>query len=176
MPKKIFIIAAFFLFLTDFNPALPTESQSVVYAQNELAQSSKKANKNDVLGRWVMFYQILSPPIKNDSPFFSAFQIFDFLDDNFLKTVTSTKALTDEEINVYLEKMPKRVRFTFMADGLLVIARSKRDIDNIVISIITKNMQSPLRAGEPMLQKGDLILTYLTPDKKPYMQRFLRRK
>ena len=76
---------------------------------------------------------------------------------------------------MYLETMPRKTTYSFVSDGLLVINRSENDFDNIMISVITEDMTEPLRTGAPLLETGDLLLSYLDPDKKAYMQRYLRR-
>ncbi len=144
-------------------------------AKHELEYKSKKANKEDVLGAWEMTYQLVRPGLDTDSLFFADNQILKFAADGYVKNITSTKTITKEVAKVYLETMPKRTTFLFAGDGLLIIERSKEDLDNIVISIITKDMKKPLRDGAPVLKKGELLLSYIDSNKKLYMQRFFRR-
>lgn len=147
----------------------------VVHAEHELSHTSRKANQSDIIGLWKMSYQIINPKMTNNSLFFANFQVFDFDENNFVKNIASKKNLKDIEISQYFESMSKTVEYSFTDDGLLEIKRSKRDFDNIVISIITTDMKTALRDGAPLMKKGDLIMTYLDQHKQLYMQRFLSR-
>jgi hypothetical protein len=122
-----------------------------------------------------MTYQTVRPSIKNNSLFFADYQVFCFLNNGFAKNVASTAQLNSQDVKMYLQTMPEKTTYSFVADGLLIIERSQQDFDNIVISIITDNITEKLQADAPLLEKGDLILTYLDPNKKPYMQRYLRK-
>jgi len=143
--------------------------------ENELAQKSKPATADNVVGTWKMAYQVVRPSVKTDSLFFAGFQIFEFFKDGYVKNLAASKDLDIEKTKMYLEAMPRKTTYSFAADGLLVINRSLNDFDNIMISVITDDITEPLRKGAPLLKKGDLILSYLDPDKKPYMQRYLRK-
>lgn len=141
----------------------------------ELEQKSKLATVSDVIGTWEMTYQVVGPSVKSDSMFFADYQVFKFFDDGYVKNLTATEQLDAEDIKMYLETIPRKTAYSFVADGLLEINRSQNDFDNIMISVITEDMMELLRDGAPLLKKGDLILSYLDPDKKLYMQRYLRR-
>ncbi len=145
-------------------------------AETELVEKSRKANIQDIIGRWEMTYQVVRPTIMNDSLFFAKFQLFDISNDGFVKNLTSKNILNEEVIQNLFENMPVKTRYLFSADGFLNISRSDRDVDSIVISIIEKNLLTPLRKDAPILKKGNLILSYLDPDQKLYMQRYLRRR
>jgi hypothetical protein len=148
---------------------------SFACAQTDITQKSKKANKNSVLGLWRMTYQIVNPKIKNSSLFFAEYQVFNFDNDGYVKNVASKDKISAKDIKIFIETMPKKSTYSFIDDGLLVIKRSEKDADNIVISIITQDMQNPVRQGAPLMKKGDLILSYLDLNKQLYMQRFLRK-
>lgn len=145
------------------------------YAQHELGYKSRKANKADVIGSWEMTHQLVRPGMNTNSLFFANFQILQFSEDGYVKNYASTKRSDSETVEMYLSTMPKQSTFSFVADGLLVIERSPQDFSNIAISIITENMDEPLRKNSPLLKKGDLILSYLDPRKQLYMQRYFRK-
>lgn len=151
--------------------------QGAVYGQTEveLQQKSVLAKASDVIGVWEMYYQVVRPSVKNESLFFSDYQFFKFFEDGYVVNIASTKKLDTKDVNMYINTMPKKTTYRFIADGLLEINRSQRDFDSIMISIITADMTAFLREGAPLLKKGDLILSYLDPDKKLYMQRYLRK-
>jgi hypothetical protein len=144
--------------------------------EDELRLKSKPANVRDVVGTWEMAYQAVRSDVSSDSLFFADYQVIKFLDDGYVKNVASTKALGASDVRMYLDKTPKKTTYSFFGDGMLVISRSQKDFDNIVVSIITENMKEPLREGAPLLKKGDLILAYFDPSKQVYMQRYLRKK
>ncbi len=146
---------------------------SVVHAEHELASTSRKANKMDIIGAWKMNYQIINPKMTKNSLFFANVQIFEFDADNFVKNIASNKNIKSNEIVKYLKAMRKTAKYSFVDDGLLEIKRSKGKFDNIVISIITADMKTAIRPGAPLMKRGDLILSYLDRNKKLYMQRIL---
>ena len=150
---------------------------NISFAQNELVIKSSKANINDILGTWEMFYQIVDPQIKTDSLYFADYQLFKFFEDGYVKNFTSTKKIEYKNDKIYLESAPKKTTFSFVAEGLLIIERSRQDFDNIAISIIAEDLEYPLRKDAPLLKKGDLILSYIIikgQERRVYMQRYLR--
>jgi len=76
-----------------------------------------------------MTYQIVRSGINTNSPFFANFQILQFSEDSFVKNLTSTKEIFREEEKLYLDTMPNKTTFSFVADGLLIIERSEQDFD-----------------------------------------------
>ncbi len=145
-------------------------------ATNELEQKSRLATDPDILGQWKMVYQAVEPRIKNESPFFYDDQVWVFFKEGYVKNVAVSET-TPSEKSIYLNAMPKNVKFSFIREGLLKVEREPRtDVDHIFVSVITADMDQSIRPGAPRLKKGDLVLSYMGPSKKgPYMQRFLRR-
>lgn len=153
---------------------------SNVFAQSnvteELGNKSALAKQSDLLGQWEMIYQTVDPQIKNESPFFYDDQTWIFFEDGYVKNVASNKLMSEDDRALYFNTMPKTTKFSFLKDGLLEIVRNPKDVDIIYISIVTSNMEQSLRPGAPLLERGDLVLSYMHPSKKSsYMQRFLRR-
>ena len=147
---------------------------SPCFAQTGSIQELRRANAKDVAGSWQMLYQRVDPAIKTGSLFFADFQVFQFLNNGYFKNIASTGSPEKAAVKIYLETMPQKTTYTFVADGLLVIDRSENDFDNIAISIAVLDMGRPLLPEAPLLKKGDLLLTYLDPQKKPYLHRYFR--
>lgn len=145
----------------------------------ELRQKSVPAKASDVIGEWDMCYQTVHPSLKAQaewSPFFADNQFFRFFEDGHVSNITSTPKLDPKEMQMMIDAMPKNTTYKFIADGVLEINRSPIDHDNIMISVITADMAIPMQEGAPLLKKGDLILSYLDPNKQLYMQRYLRKR
>ena len=157
---------------------------AAVFSQNVFAESAVKselgkksylATQPDIVGQWKMVYQAVDPRIKDESPFFYDDQVWVFSTDGYVKNVAMSPGSTEDK-SVYLNTMPKTATFSFPKPGLLKIERQPQDIDQIFVSVINKDVSIPIRPGSPLLQKGDLILSYMRASKKnPYMQRYLRR-
>lgn len=141
----------------------------------ELAAKSRPAKQADLLGEWQLFYQMVSPTVSHDSLFFAEHQVWSFSADGVVKNVASTKPFDEAELPILLRFMPQSVHFKLERDGVLTIERSPTGRDLIVISVMTSDTQTPLRPDAPLLKQSDLLLSYMTPQREPYMQRFLRR-
>ena len=148
---------------------------NVSLAENELAEKSRKAKQSDLIGTWKMIYQTVSPLFRDKSLFFANHQIFEFSEDGYVKNIASNKKLERKEISSLLQRMPKSTVYGLVDGGLLIIERSKKDLDNIVISIAVDDFKKSLRFMAPLLRKGDMIVCYLDRKKNLYMQRYLRR-
>lgn len=157
-----------------FIVALTILQTSAAAAETELDTKSRQATAADVPGTWEMTYQVVRPGM-GDSAFFSEHQVLQFLETGHVKNYASTSPLTPDKVRLFLETMPAKTSFEFPADGLLLVKRSESDMDRIVISMVTKDFAKPLREGAPLLTKGTLLLSYLDPSGKLYMQRYLKR-
>jgi len=142
---------------------------------DEFMRKSEKATQNDIVGTWRVAYQIVRPDIKTGSLFFAKFQLFRFEKSGKVANMATNDEIGEEEALSEMKKMAGKAKYTFVADGLLVIERSKNDFDNIVAYIVTEDMDKPMRDGAPVLKKGDMVFSYLDPRRKLYMQRFLRK-
>lgn len=160
---KIFFI---FLVLMSFSIA--------VYGQSELEQKSRPATAGDVAGEWEMFYQKKGGLIPDNNPFIAPYQRFDFSEDGFIKNIALYKPFDEMALTIW-RMAPKSSKYKFPKPGVLLIERSPKDGDLIIISIITEDMDISLRPDAPKLEKGDLALSYLTPDNKVYLQRYLKK-
>lgn len=163
-----------FLLISGFFIASPC------FANEELAAKSRLAISQDVLGEWHLVYQVVSPNVSQDSLFFSKHQQWFFSPDGYVKNVAAdekhaARVPDESELSIALQTLPKRTRFKFLKEGWLMIERSPTDTDWIAVSIMIGDMETSLRRGAPLLKKGDLVFSYLTPENQPYMQRFLRR-
>ena len=147
---------------------------NVCFAESELTEKSRKATQSDLIGRWMMIYQTVSPLFMDKSLFFAEYQIFEFSEDGFVKNLESKKRHKNEEISYLLENMPKSSVYGFIEEGVLIIERSKKDFDNIAVSIAIEDFKKELRSAAPLLRKGDLIVSYRDRKKNLYMQRYLR--
>ena len=128
-----------------------------------------------MIGNWQMIYQTVSPLFKDKSLFFANYQIFQFFEDGYVKNVASKKRLQREDISSLLERLPKSTAYSFVDDGQLIIERSNKNFDNMVVSIAVDDLEKALRSGAPLLKKGDLVVSYFDGNKNLYMQRYLRR-
>lgn len=163
--KKIVAFSALFLMVTAM----------MVSANQEFRQKAKFAQKEDILGTWQMVYQVIQPEYRSDSLFFSNYQMWEFSDDGFVKNIASTKPQKLAETLSAFTTMPKKTAFSFTKKGYMVIKRSYKDTDTIIISLMNQDMAKSIRPNAPVLEEGDLILSYLGPENRVYMQRFLRR-
>ena len=143
--------------------------------ETELGSKSRLAAAGDVIGAWEMTYQVVRASIKSDSLFFADNQYFKFFKDGYVINLTLTKKIDIEDVKVYMDTTPKKTNYRFIANGLLEVNRTQNDFDNIMISVITEDMVGLLQKEAPALKKDDLILSYLDSNKKPYMQRYLRK-
>ena len=143
-------------------------------ADNALKEKSRPAETKDVIGVWEMYYQTHKDVSARNTLFFAPHQRFEFHEDGYVKNLASTKPF-DPIILATLSKAPKSTRFNFVKPGVLTITRSVNDGDRIIVSVIIKDMESSLTPGAPLLKSGDLILSYLTPQKQLYMQRYFKR-
>lgn len=148
---------------------------NVCAAENELAGKSREANKTDLTGTWMMYYQTVSPLFRDNSLFFADYQIFQFWEDGYVKNIASRERLEPEKIVALLQMMPKNTAYGFVNEGVLIIERPEGDIDNIQISIAVADFNKKLRYYAPLIEKGDLIVSYFDNKKNLYMQRYLRR-
>lgn len=71
--------------------------------------------------------------------------------------------------------MPKQTTFSFLKEGVLEVKRLPQDQDFMIISKMIEDMTGSLEPGAPVLKKGQLILSYLTPSNKLYMHRYLEK-
>ncbi|MCG2711783.1 MAG: hypothetical protein L6416_05625 [Candidatus Omnitrophica bacterium] len=148
---------------------------NMCFSQNEFTEKSRKAKQSDLIGTWQMYYQSVSPLFLDKSLFFATYQIFEFCEDGCFKNFASKKKPKLEKINSLLQSIPRSTVYSFSGEGLLVIERSRKDFDNIIVSIAVDDFQNALRYMAPLLKKGDLIVSYRDLDKNMYMQRYLRR-
>ncbi len=162
--KKILLIFICFLFACN-----------VCKAEDELSEKSRKAKQSDLVGTWKMIYQTVSPLFRDKSLFFADYQIFEFSADGYVKNIASKKKLERKKIISLLQRMPKSTVYGFADKGVLIVERSKKDLDNIVILIVEDDFKKSLRFMAPLLKTGDLVLSYLDRNENLYMQRYLRR-
>ncbi|MCK4994035.1 MAG: hypothetical protein KAS13_03175 [Candidatus Omnitrophica bacterium] len=162
--KKIFLALSCWLLICN-----------VCNAQNELLAKSRVAKQRDIIGTWKMTYQTVSPLFKDKSLFFANHQIFQFFEDGYVKNISSKKRLAPEKVSHLLQSMPKSNMYGVVDNGMLIIERSKHDLDVIAISIAIDDFKKALRSAASVLKKGDLIVSYRDPNQNLYMQRYLRR-
>ena len=120
-----------------------------------------------------MTYQVVSPKVQDDSLFFAEHQVWSFSADGSVRNIASTKPQRISEIMALFKTMPQQTTFQFAKDGVLFIQRSQADRDVIIVSFVTEDLSAALRAGAPLLKKGELILSYLGAAQQPSMQRYL---
>ncbi len=143
-------------------------------AESEVQRNSRKATVQDIWGTWDMIWQRPWSATVPDSLFFAPFQRFEFARDSYVRVLASSKPIDAAAVQVW-ESAPKSALFLFDEPGILRIRRTERDQDFILTSVVTNDFVQPLRVGAPLLVTGDLYLSYLTPEKKLYLQRYLRR-
>jgi len=144
-----------------------------LYAQVPSSDNYRKAEQSDIIGIWKMSFQMAYPQATSKSLFFADFQVFEFSLDNMVKNISSPTDLPMKQIRDQLADMEKRVQYAFIEPGIIEIKRSNKITNSIIISVITKDMQSPVRLKAPVMKKGDLILSYIDGNKQMFMQRFL---
>ena len=130
---------------------------------------------DDLIGTWEMYYQMVRPMQRDDAPLPTGSQYFEFSESGQVKNVISLKPLTPEEIKVRMKKEPGGTRYTIEGGGIVNVIRSSEDRDNIMISVVRKDLDEPMSEGTPLLKKGDLVLTYRDSLKRPYMRRYFRK-
>ena len=143
-------------------------------AETEVQRNSRKATVRDIWGTWDMIWQRPLSGVVPDSLFFAPFQRFEFARDSYVRVLASNKPIDAAAVKVW-ESAPKSALFLFEEPGILRIRRAEKDQDFIFTSVVTNDFVQPLRVGAPLLVTGDLLLSYLTPEKKLYLQRYLRR-
>ena len=148
---------------------------NVCNAQSELDEKSRKAKQSDMIGTWTMTYQTVSPLFRDNSLFFANYQIFQFSEDGYVKNIASNKRQETGKINFLLQKIPQGSIYSFVGEGRVIIKRSKKDVDNILVSIAVDDFKKILRSRAPLLNKGEIIVSYLDPKDNLYMQRYLSR-
>ncbi len=147
---------------------------TTVLAEGELSQKSRPALGPDMPGTWEMVYQKHGKVPAADSLFFARHQRFQFTADGRARNLASVRPFDAVILSVW-ENAPLSTRFRFSKPGVMNVVRSPRDQDWIVISVITADLKKALVPDAPLLKKGDLILAYMTPEKRVYMHRYLRR-
>jgi len=152
---------------------------AVISVSPARADEEKKARPvigaDDLTGTWEMFYQKVRPMRGDDAPLPTGHQYFEFSENGRVKNIVSLDPLTPEEIKVQLKKEPGKTRYAIEGGGVINIIRSGEDRDNIMISVVMKDLDEPLGEGAPLLKKGDLVLTYRDFLKRPYMRRYFRK-
>ena len=142
--------------------------------ETEVQRNSRKATVQDIWGQWEMIWQRHGAQIPADSLFIAPYQRFNFARDSYVNVLASQKPIDEEALKLW-EGAPKAALFSFDAPGILRIRRSEQDQDVIMASVVTNDFVQPLRVGAPRLLTGDVLMSYLTPGKELYLQRYLRR-
>lgn len=148
---------------------------AVCFARNEVAEKFKAANKNNILGTWKMIYQTVSPLFRDNSLFYADFQIFEFSQDGYFKNLSSKKVIDPEKAKRILERMPKGTTYSFINEGVVNIKRSEGDFYRVMISIAQEDLDEPIRQNAPLIEKGQLVASYVDANNNMYMQRYFTR-
>ncbi len=161
-----------FLFL-----ALSLGTITIVHAQganNVFAANTRPAIYEDMPGVWEMTFQRFSRPPANDPQLTARYQIFSFQDNGFMKNITATRRVTDEDRALFLDIMPEDTRWEMPQDGLLVIRHSELDADGVQVFRVVDGFEDKILSGSPPLKRGDLVLIYKDKEGVPYLRRYLR--
>lgn len=142
--------------------------------ETELKKKSAPASPLDVIGQWEMIWQKNGGMIKDSDPYVFSHQRFEFFSDGYYKNIASDKPL-DAAALVVWKAAPKTTKYGFLSPGLLLLTGAGGDKTVIVATVVLDDFVTGLKPDAPLLKQGDLLLSYLTPDKKVYLQRYLRR-
>ena len=143
-------------------------------SSDQFSQKTRPAVKEDLPGQWYMFFQRYSTDVDSSTPFYARHQVFSFQENGYVKNITATKRIDEEERKLFLRIMPENTKWEMPRDGFLVVRRSELDADGIEAYRVVEDFQDPLMQGSPPLKRGDLVLVYFDEQRQPYMRRYLR--
>ena len=147
---------------------------NIAHGSEELAEKTSVANQADLIGVWRMVSQQLPKNVDPASLFFAPYQIFHFAEDGKVRNFASDKGFSDADIDLYLKTAPALNKYK-AEGGLLSTVSPDGKTTSIVVSKVDKDFLDAVYPGGPKLEKGMLIFSYIQPNKKVYLRRYLAR-
>ena len=144
----------------------------VAWGDNELANKSRLASAQDLFGEWEMSCQKNGNLIPNSDPYIMPYQRFYFFPDGYVKNIALNEPFDQQALSIW-RMAPKSSQYRLKAAGEVFIKGSSGDITSIRVVVITQDLEESMIPGASTLKKGDLFLSYFTPDNKIYLERCL---